>query len=72
MRTEEAEMAAWMRLTDVGGHRIDVNMDQVKYVQKILNAATVIVFATATGSRDAVQVTETPDEILSMRPPSLA
>jgi hypothetical protein len=58
-------MARWKRLTEVGGNRIDVNMDQIAYIRRILDSPTEIVFA-GTSKKDSVQVTESPQEIHQM------
>jgi hypothetical protein len=58
-------MATWKRLTQVGGNKIDVNMDQVLYISKILTSPTDIYFGAFSPSSGLMhlQVNETPDEI---------
>jgi hypothetical protein len=59
---QEAEMAHWKRLTDNGGWKIDVNLEQVAYMRHSSSPGTEIVFATG----NMVTVRETADEIQQM------
>jgi hypothetical protein len=61
-------MATWKRLTEVHGDAVDVNMDWIAYMQKVSNSTTEIFFATGTGRKGSVQVTETPKQIHQMHP----
>jgi CobQ-like glutamine amidotransferase family enzyme len=52
-------MATWKRLTELGGNKIDVNMDQIVIIQKVQQSPTDIIFVGGASTR----VQETPDEI---------
>ena len=59
---EGTAMALFKELTDADGDRIIVNVDAVRFMQRITDT-TRIYF----GNDDAVKVKETPDEILMLR-----
>jgi hypothetical protein len=56
-------MALFKELTDADGDKIIVNVDAVRFMQRIKTDTTRIYF----GNDDAVKVKETPDEILMLR-----
>jgi UDP-N-acetylglucosamine pyrophosphorylase len=57
-------MATWKRLTQVSGPLVDVNMDQVAYLQKAMNSSTEIVFATSVdGKKMTIAVKESVEMI---------
>jgi hypothetical protein len=61
-------MALWKRLTTADGRPVDVNIDQVAYVQQLpAGTYTELVFAGAKGDNGlTLSVKETPEAIRSM------
>ena len=55
-------MARFTELTDADGNKIIVNVDAVRFMQRITDTITKIYF----GNDDAVKVKETPAEILML------